>query len=139
MLRDESGVDKTVQITVQHAKHVSLLLAGPMVLHHLIRRQHVGADLVAESVVPQAGSILVALGLPFFLFPLEDLPDEHSISEGVDIRDTRASWQLSYFYSSKQLTARYFIDANDGAAYAIYVRRCNRHEQEEYITTAAKS
>lgn len=79
MLRDEGGIDETVQRSVQHAEHVSLLPPSPVVLHHLVRRQHVGADLVAEGVVSQAGRVRVALGLSLFLLSLEDLP-------GPDVR-----------------------------------------------------
>lgn len=73
MLRDEGGIDEGVQLPVQHAKHVPLLLPRPVVLDHLVGRQHVGPDLVAEGVVPQGGGVLVALRLPLFLLPLEDL------------------------------------------------------------------
>lgn len=73
VLRDESGIDESVQLSAQHGEHVPLLLSCPVVLDHLVGRQHVGADLVAERVVPQAGRVLVALGLPLLLFSLENL------------------------------------------------------------------
>src|SRR5689334_10529069 len=42
-------LDEPVDVAVEHTIHVADLLLGPMVLHELVRMQHVAADLAAEG------------------------------------------------------------------------------------------
>src|SRR6266704_658817 len=47
-LLHQVGLDEHVDVAVEHAVDVADLLLRPMVFHHLIRMQHVTADLAAE-------------------------------------------------------------------------------------------
>src|SRR4029079_17763479 len=42
-------LDEPVDVAVEHAVHVADLFLGPMILHQLIRMEHVAADLAAEG------------------------------------------------------------------------------------------
>src|ERR1019366_7343629 len=45
----EPGIDEAVKVAVEHALRVARAHAGAQVLHHLIRLQHVAADLAAPA------------------------------------------------------------------------------------------
>src|SRR5579862_428782 len=71
------GAGKTVEIAVEHARHVAHLVARAMVLDHRVGMKHVGADLGAEvdvlGVALLTGDLLTALPL----LTLEELGPEH--------------------------------------------------------------
>ena len=63
-------LDEGVEIAVEHGLHVPRLVAGPLVLHELVRRERVRADLIAEGDVLlvarqplQLAALLLALTL----------------------------------------------------------------------------
>src|SRR3954469_25355781 len=45
----EGGLDERVEVAVEHAVDVAGLVLGAQVLHELVRRQYVAADLAAEA------------------------------------------------------------------------------------------
>src|ERR1035437_7697532 len=62
-LLHQIGFDERVEIAVEHAADVADLLLRPMILHHLVRVQHVAADLAAEGDALLLAADLIELGL----------------------------------------------------------------------------
>src|SRR3954470_19304963 len=61
----EVGLDERVEVAVEHAVDVAGLVLGAEVLHELVRRQHVAADLAAEPdlllLALDGGELVLAL------------------------------------------------------------------------------
>ena len=59
------GLHERIEVAVEHALDVAGLVLGPQVLHHLVRLQHVAADLAAEAdpllLAPDAGQLVLPL------------------------------------------------------------------------------
>src|SRR5204862_5717013 len=62
-LLHEVGLDEHVDVAVEDAVDVAHLLFGPMVLHHLVRMEHVAANLVAERDFLLGAADLIQLRL----------------------------------------------------------------------------
>src|SRR4051794_8577708 len=72
----DAGVDEAVQVAVEDRARVADLVLGAEVLHHLVRREHVGADLVAPARRDVAGELLL-LRVLLLLLEQEQARREH--------------------------------------------------------------
>jgi hypothetical protein len=75
------GLDEHVDVAVQHAIDIADLLFGPVILHELIRVQHVAANLAAERDLLLGAADLIELGLLLLHLQIEEARLQHLIAE----------------------------------------------------------
>src|SRR5262245_50057816 len=59
----QEGLDENVDVAVEHPVHISDLLFRSVVLHELVRVQHIAPDLAAEGDLLLGPADLLQLGL----------------------------------------------------------------------------
>src|SRR4029450_4537736 len=79
----EVPLHERFEVAVEHRVHVAGLVLGPQVLDHLVRLQHVAADLAAEPHPLLVAADLVELGLALGPLEVGDLGLEHGHGAGA--------------------------------------------------------